>query len=499
MARAKEEGFDRIHLMVDGRDIPALNDAVYDEVQKIAPMLMAQLIPGIFGKTETYYYETSPNVRFHIPFDLAKQHKKAYADALATVRASNNNRENARLSLEVLALGVTLATPDFYERYLRDFKDHAPADAIVVAHAKLGGLYLRASCPLPAFHGGCVEFFQEARQCPNLENAGARPGPGFPPRRGNGRHYFVTLAKVHPRDPRLVALATSHLRAALEAKTRFGAEQAALPVVSRQRALANAKAQAIMDRAVGDLDRFLASGGVPEDLVFDVPTQFDSPCEAERKRRTFEYSQQIFQRWLHEKAEGYTRLLSTYREAIAIGGPESAVLATARFAYVVHLMGQVLGDSDTQRFDCPQYGFVERASFPFQDNAQRAAKACLRLANAYALESPATHYCRFLANQGPAREREAIPEIFPNPMFMALVRDPGDNLAFSIPRSTTPPKPKPTPPTPPCAKRHRRGSKLGVLTMYDGIDLAPIFSRTVPFAETFPAELVERFPVFGSK
>jgi nitrite reductase/ring-hydroxylating ferredoxin subunit len=77
--RAASEGFDHLHLMVDGSALPALNDAVYDEVRKIAAGLMARLVPGIFGRTSPYYYETSPNVRFHIPFDLAQRHRKAYA------------------------------------------------------------------------------------------------------------------------------------------------------------------------------------------------------------------------------------------------------------------------------------------------------------------------------------------------------------------------------------------------------------------------------------
>lgn len=78
-ARAAREGLDQIHLMVDGADIPALSDAVYDEVQKIAPWLMARLVPGILGSDKPYYYETSPNVRFHLPFDIAQRHRKAYA------------------------------------------------------------------------------------------------------------------------------------------------------------------------------------------------------------------------------------------------------------------------------------------------------------------------------------------------------------------------------------------------------------------------------------
>lgn len=78
--RAAREGFEYIHLWVDGRDIPALNDAVYEEVNKIAPWMMARLVPGIFGATAPYYYESTPNVRFHIPFDIASRHRREYAE-----------------------------------------------------------------------------------------------------------------------------------------------------------------------------------------------------------------------------------------------------------------------------------------------------------------------------------------------------------------------------------------------------------------------------------
>ena len=77
--RIAQSGFEHTHRWVDGRDIPALNDAVYAEVRKIAATLMARLVPALFGEDEPYYFESTPNVRFHIPYDEAAGYSREYA------------------------------------------------------------------------------------------------------------------------------------------------------------------------------------------------------------------------------------------------------------------------------------------------------------------------------------------------------------------------------------------------------------------------------------
>ena len=430
------------------------------------------------------------------------QVEKAYDDAVAFVRASHDARATAALAVEVLSLGESIATTEFYERYLKDFKDHAPADALIVAHAKLGSLYMKASCPIQSFHGGCVEVWQEPRKCPQL-NEGPyqprhQPRPMFPAHRGNGTTYFATVTKVHPRDKRLLALATKHLRAALNARDLFWAEQTAMPVPSRLRVLANARGEATLQIATLDLDRFLGMGGLPETLDFSLPTQFDSPCKAERKRRTFEYSQKKFLRWLIEKSENYTKILSPYREAIVRGGPESVVVATARFAYVMGAFGDALLKPNTQFLACAPAGFHEPPSYPFDDNARLAAQACLHLANSYPLTTPASQYCRFLANQVPTHEGDAIHELFPSDGFLSIARDTSDDTPFGLRTLDTPPKAKPKPPRFACTKTHKESfgpGVLGRLKMHEGSEFAKVFARTVPFPDTFPAELAKRFPV----
>ncbi len=76
--RAARDGYHRIHEWVSPTDIPPMTDAVYDEVEPLADKFLARFVKGAFPDVQTFYYERSPNVRFHIPFDLAAAHKKEF-------------------------------------------------------------------------------------------------------------------------------------------------------------------------------------------------------------------------------------------------------------------------------------------------------------------------------------------------------------------------------------------------------------------------------------
>lgn len=76
--RAEAEGFHRIHEWVSATDIPALTEAVYDAVRPLAPAFLRKFVGEAFPGADTLYYEETPNVRFHIPFDLARAHKDSF-------------------------------------------------------------------------------------------------------------------------------------------------------------------------------------------------------------------------------------------------------------------------------------------------------------------------------------------------------------------------------------------------------------------------------------
>lgn len=71
-------GFDRVHEVVEPQDIPAITDAVYATVTRLAPRFLEDLVPRVFPEKDGYYFEGSPNVRFHIPYDLAAPHRRQY-------------------------------------------------------------------------------------------------------------------------------------------------------------------------------------------------------------------------------------------------------------------------------------------------------------------------------------------------------------------------------------------------------------------------------------
>jgi hypothetical protein len=93
---------------------------------------------------------------------------RAYADALAFVKASSDLVARQAVASDTLALAELLAgdeakVADFLRRYLRDFAPYAAPDSMLVAHARLGALLMAQSCPIRSFHGGCVEIHREER------------------------------------------------------------------------------------------------------------------------------------------------------------------------------------------------------------------------------------------------------------------------------------------------------------------------------------------------
>lgn len=77
-----QRGYEHIHELVSPGDIPRVTDAVYAPMKQRALEMLDKLAPALFGLGGRFFYETSPNVRFHIPYDLAAAHRKAY-DAFA--------------------------------------------------------------------------------------------------------------------------------------------------------------------------------------------------------------------------------------------------------------------------------------------------------------------------------------------------------------------------------------------------------------------------------
>ena len=76
--RAEKDGFHRIHEWVAAGDIPRMTDAVFKEVEPTAQTFLDTFMFGAFPGISSFYYERTPNVRFHIPYDIAQEHKKSF-------------------------------------------------------------------------------------------------------------------------------------------------------------------------------------------------------------------------------------------------------------------------------------------------------------------------------------------------------------------------------------------------------------------------------------
>jgi nitrite reductase (NADH) small subunit len=76
--RAERDGFHRIHEWVAPTDIPRMTDAVYDEIEPLSHEFLTRFMGGAFPGVDRFYYEPKPNVRFHIPYDLAAGYRKEF-------------------------------------------------------------------------------------------------------------------------------------------------------------------------------------------------------------------------------------------------------------------------------------------------------------------------------------------------------------------------------------------------------------------------------------
>ena len=79
-AAVAARGFEKIHEIVPAHDIPRLTDEIYERVAARAPHDLSILVPSIFAGVRRHYFETSPNVRFHVPFDTTQADRTLFND-----------------------------------------------------------------------------------------------------------------------------------------------------------------------------------------------------------------------------------------------------------------------------------------------------------------------------------------------------------------------------------------------------------------------------------
>jgi hypothetical protein len=435
------------------------------------------------------------------------QTEQAYADALEFLRRFPRDPRVGEVAQEALLVGGLFEAAsdeakaaDHYEKYLRDFGKLGGWDGFVVAHTKLGALRMRESCPIRGYFGACVEITKVRMECPHNDDMWSRklPDAGF---------YWGESAKRPRRDPRILRGAKRHLHRAMDKADLRKAERDAAGSPTRMRALANARAEALIVSVSEAWDAYRALGEVPWNLDFTQPTQFDNPCEARWKKARFEQSSKRFMQWLTDMTKGFEGLRSQYKKAILLGGPESSLAATARFALVTGRVEEALYGGDRVESRCGRIDHDPRGrAEPLVENIVFAAEGCARMGATFAIGDDWAAYCRWeLKHQNPADYPQLI-ELSPDPVFMSHAHEDPDYRPVEIEEVESPPWLRSRPMKRRClekrepAKPEKGAGRLGVLKMNEGVHLAPIFGRDtdtkdrLAYPDDFLSKLSVRFP-----
>ncbi|MUG99153.1 Rieske 2Fe-2S domain-containing protein [Scytonema sp. UIC 10036] len=76
----RDKGFEALHRVIDLDEIPSVSNCSYEIIRALAPALARDLVKKVFQKQTPFYFEESPNVRFHIPFDVVEKRRKLFSN-----------------------------------------------------------------------------------------------------------------------------------------------------------------------------------------------------------------------------------------------------------------------------------------------------------------------------------------------------------------------------------------------------------------------------------
>ncbi|AFZ19836.1 Rieske 2Fe-2S domain-containing protein [Allocoleopsis franciscana] len=78
-AQVRSKGFEAIHEIINLDELVAISNSSYDVIRSLAPGLSKAVVKEIFQRKQPFYFEESPNVRFHIPYDVVVERKKEFS------------------------------------------------------------------------------------------------------------------------------------------------------------------------------------------------------------------------------------------------------------------------------------------------------------------------------------------------------------------------------------------------------------------------------------
>ncbi|MDJ0797439.1 MAG: hypothetical protein QNJ51_11515 [Calothrix sp. MO_167.B12] len=76
-ARVIEQGFEAIHQTLSWDELSVVVNRTYEVVCSLDPDFSKAIVRSIFQFEKPFYFEDYPNVRFHIPYDVAREQQKS--------------------------------------------------------------------------------------------------------------------------------------------------------------------------------------------------------------------------------------------------------------------------------------------------------------------------------------------------------------------------------------------------------------------------------------
>lgn len=74
--QVRQAGFEAVHTIIELDELTSIVHSNYHIFRSLAPELSKKVVKAVFQTDKPFYYESEPNVRFHIPFDDAVKKKE---------------------------------------------------------------------------------------------------------------------------------------------------------------------------------------------------------------------------------------------------------------------------------------------------------------------------------------------------------------------------------------------------------------------------------------
>ncbi len=137
--RTKITGVENIHTVVSAADIPTITDVVYEEITARSLDFLKPFVSKVLGIPGNFFFERKPNVRFHIPHDIAvkeiknfKEFTKRHGDGKITPHKTHrdswvdcpNNLINVWIAVGPVKTGNSLTI--YSKKYRDNIKNTGP-------------------------------------------------------------------------------------------------------------------------------------------------------------------------------------------------------------------------------------------------------------------------------------------------------------------------------------------------------------------------------------